>query len=220
MLICTFILLPPSSYVLLVHLAQVIGDVKGTILPWIIQASRICCVRLPLPWLPWRLPSILSLEVCKPNVAASTGGWLNPEFLQLPRSSRMHSNEKAPSKLPSFDDLFDPPSMGRFHTASASVIVDRDKPSVLQSTKSSAMKFAAEVFYPIDSPPVAIYNKAEAKNQLRVAKGGPFPIVAFSPGYRGVPSHFKRTLGHIASQGIIVISQLSTHHLGVDSYNR
>ncbi|CAD7703303.1 unnamed protein product [Ostreobium quekettii] len=196
---------------------RVIGDMRGSGRSLAVQITRLCKYDFPLPW---NVQKTLELDVCKPYVAASTKGSWNSTFF-VRKGSNESDNLLAQqqgidaSKIPSFDDIFEPPPPGPFRTAVAKVVVERDTPSVLKNMKSSATHFGADVYYPVDPLPGGPGSK-KVVGRRRVAAGGPFPLVVFSPGYQGVPGHFRRTLDHLASQGVVVISQYSTSHLRVD----
>ncbi|CAD7704172.1 unnamed protein product [Ostreobium quekettii] len=191
---------------------RVVSDVRSSGLSWALQIARICEVQIPLFW---DVRKTLELDVCKPIVENSPRGQLNADFLAMRDGGGAPTGSIDPSNIPSFDEVFQPPKPGPFQTALAHVVVKRPMPSILKNTKSSATHFGADVFYPVD-PGDAGTSAKKVRGQRVVAAGGPFPLVAFSPGYSGVPGNFKRTLSHLASQGVVVISQYSTSHLRVD----
>ncbi|GMH45401.1 hypothetical protein BSKO_13358 [Bryopsis sp. KO-2023] len=185
------------------------GVIKGQ-LNFMIQIVRLCRPQFSIPW---HLPNVVHREECKPSIKASTAGILNPQFLGMSKTeltSRLEQNVP----LPTFNDVFNPPESGAYEAGWARVSVRRSDPSVLASEDSDPMEFKADLFYPKSRAGPG--GGGGVQKDLVLADGGPFPLIAFSPGFSSKPDFHVRLLHFLASHGYIVIAQRSTHHLGMD----
>eukprot|EP00803_Ostreobium_quekettii_P002812 evm.model.scf_2163.1 EVM.evm.TU.scf_2163.1 scf_2163:69-3297(+) len=145
--------------------------------------------------------------MCKRHKKSSIQGRLSPRFLGL---SPAALESALPGELPKFDDLYRHPPRGGFGVNYEVVTVGRPKASVIVNDRSREMDFDALVVYPVD------WRLRSGEGRPRkVSSGGPFPVLAFSPGYLIHPHNHFRTFYELASHGVIVVAQYST--VGVSS---
>ncbi|GMH44079.1 hypothetical protein BSKO_12013 [Bryopsis sp. KO-2023] len=169
-----------------------------------------CDITFPIPEVsdPMMLPrAIAASPVCE-GVPRTAGFTINPKFFEGAANTD-------PEELPSFRELFTPPPSGPFPTSYTAVNVTRPTESILVNNFSTPTTFQALVFYPSDKnleenidPETGAVGSPVLANV-----GGKFPIVEFSPGFTGPPQIFILMMSHLASFGMVVISQESTSQL-------
>ncbi|GMH36941.1 hypothetical protein BSKO_04814 [Bryopsis sp. KO-2023] len=171
-----------------------------------IQATK-CDITFPIPEVsdPMMLPRALATSPVCQGVPRAVGFTINPQFLEGASSTD-------PEEFPSFRELFTPPPSGPYPTSYTAVNVTRPSESILVNDFSTPTTFQALVFYPsdknleknIDPETGAVGSPVLAKD------GGKFPIVEFSPGFNAAPQVYMLMMSHLASFGMVVISQEST----------
>ncbi|CAD7704173.1 unnamed protein product, partial [Ostreobium quekettii] len=181
----------------------------------LVTMAGFCGIAFPIPDDPVHFiedPS--SVAECQPFQADNINGKLAPEFLGL---SEQELEQTSPEDLPTFGDLYEAPRPGPFYVNYGIIDVPRPKPSILINDKSNEMDFKALVVYPVDTDPLTATSQGfERQEDQPLSSRGPFPVLAFSPGFEVSPNQHFRTFHHLASHGIIVISQYSTEGIVTD----
>ncbi|CAD7703302.1 unnamed protein product [Ostreobium quekettii] len=188
------------------------GLLEGDASQGFASLAGFCGITFPIPDdLEQFIDNPATLDQCQPYAASSINGVLNPEFLGL---SEEEVENTPLEDLPTFMDLYEPPPAGPFKVNYRIVEVQRPKPSIIQNSKSTETSFKALVVFPVDEAPIeATPEGAKRNDEQAISSKGPFPVLAFSPGFEVSPKNHFRTFHQLASHGVVVISQYSTAEL-------
>jgi len=188
------------------------GMLEGDSSEGFASLAGFCGITFPIPDdLEQFIQNPHTLPQCEPYAASSINGELKPEFLGL---SAEEVEGMPLEDLPTFKDLYEPPTPGDFKVNYQIIEVPRPKPSIIQNSKSTETSFKALVVFPVDEHPIQATPEGPKRNHEQpISSKGPFPVLAFSPGFEVSPNNHFRTFHQLASHGVIVISQYSTEEL-------
>lgn len=179
--------------------------------------AALCGVEFPIPnddtSLLLENPYGIS-DKCEAFRESDINGDLSPDFLGM---SKKELKKLPPEELPDFGALYTPRQPGPFYVNYRIIDVPRLDPSILVNDFSTEAEFKALVVYPVDLSPIEEGRDGPRRMEdQEMSSQGPFPVMAFSPGFGISPTKHIRTFYQLASHGMIVISQYSTHQEVVD----